>query len=126
MDQIIFDITKGLGWIVAPALLIWGWMRWVGQPNRWTITSILSLGGFLLATTSALLAVSTMMYARVIGGFTFYDPLLMRIYRIGMLLSLSGIVLGVCGVWRPNSLRWHSPASAAGMFAFWAWAAGTE
>jgi len=40
-----------------------------------------SLAGFSLGTASAVLAVGTTVYARAVGGFPFYDPSLMRIYR---------------------------------------------
>jgi hypothetical protein len=100
-------------------MLIWGWVRWLGQRKKWALTSFLALVGFLFATASALVAVSSIMYSGAIGGFAFYDPLLMRITRIGSLLSMAGFIAGLGGIWRPNSLRWHSPLSALGMFAFW-------
>jgi hypothetical protein len=118
-DQIFVAILFGLGWLVAPASLIWGWVRWLGRPKRWTITSFLALFGFLLAMASALVAICSILYSEAIGGFPFYDPLLMKIIRIGSLLAVSGFVAGLGGVWRPNSLRWLTPISALGMFAFW-------
>jgi hypothetical protein len=118
-DQVFCVVLAGLGWIVAPVMLTWGWVRWAKQPKPWTITSILALIGFLLASTSALVAVSSIMYANLIRSFPFYDPLLMKILGLGALLSLAGIIFAMGGIWRPNSLRWHSPVCAIGMLAFW-------
>jgi hypothetical protein len=33
-----------------------------------------------------------MLYAHLIGGFPFWDPALLRIYRWGSLLSLAGLI----------------------------------
>ena len=102
-----------------PALMISGWVQWFRRKQPRTVSSILSLIAFILATASGLLAVSSALYAHAIGGFPFYDPLLLRIYRRGGLLSVSGIVFGISGIWRPSSLRWYAPAFAVGTFLFW-------
>jgi hypothetical protein len=99
----IFGILIVLGYIVAPTLLICGWMRWVRLPKIRTFFSILSLVGFILATASATLALLTVAYAQV-HHFPFYDPLLLRILRFGFLLSLAGVPFGTAGVWRRNLL----------------------
>ncbi len=96
-------------------------------PKSKTVCSIFSFSGFLFATSSALLAVLSLIYAHTLtNGFPFYDPRLLRIYRWGALLSTVGFCLGVGGVWRKNSLRWHSPLTSFGMFAFWFLAAEGE
>jgi len=106
-------------YLVLPAAMVWGWVRWLKrtQPRSWP--SILSLIGFALGTASGLLAISSVLYAHAIGGFPFYDPLLLRIYRWGALLSLSGTVFALIGVWRPGPLRWHAPTCAVGTLLFW-------
>jgi hypothetical protein len=125
--EILLLVLAAWAWIVTPVILIWGWVRWMKTPKSKTVSSIFSLSGFLLATLSALLAVSSVVYAHTLhSGFPFYDPLLMKIYRWGALLSTAGFCLGIGGVWQRNSLRWHSPIGALGMLAFWLLAAAGE
>lgn len=83
------------------------------------------LVGLILASLSGLLALSTIAYAQV-HRFPFYDPLLLRIFRIGALLSISGLGFGIAGVWRSSSVRWHSAVSSFGMLIFWIVAASGE
>jgi hypothetical protein len=106
-------------YVGLPALMIWGWAGWFRRPQPRTLPSILSLIGLALATASGLLAVSSVMYEHAIGGFPFYDPRLLRIYRWGGLLSLSGIVFGIGGVWRPGPVRWLAPVCSLGTLLFW-------
>lgn len=123
--QVMFVILIAIGYVASPIVLVWGWLRWVRLPKLRTVPSTLSFAGFILATASALLAVAAMTYAQV-HHFPYYDPLLLRIFRCGALLSLGGIVFGIGGVWRPNSLRWHAPASAVCMLTFWIIVASME
>jgi hypothetical protein len=122
---IFFVVLFVLAYLLGPVALIWGWLRWANRPKRWTPTAILSFLGFALATASALLAVVTAAYVQV-HYFAFYDPLLMRIFRWGALLSAAGLLFGVGGAWRENSLRWFAIAGAVGTFAFWLCAAEGE
>jgi hypothetical protein len=112
--------------VIIPAAIIWGWMRWWKQGNKRSLISIMSLIGFTLAILSALLAVSTVVYAIAIGGFPYYDPTLLRIYSYGALLSLSGIVFSFAGIWRTSALRWHALICAVGTLIFWFLQASTE
>jgi hypothetical protein len=123
--QVTFAIPFVVGYLAAPVLLIWGWLRWLKQPMLRTAPSILSLVGFVLATVSGLLAVSTIAYAQI-HYFPFYDPMLLRIFRWGALLSASGLVFGLAGVWRPSPLRWHAAAYGFAMLTFWIVAASGE
>jgi hypothetical protein len=123
--EIIFGILIFLGYLVTPVALIWGWTRWARQPGQRTVLAALSLIGFIFATASAVLVVSSIAYAQV-HHFPYYDPLLLRIFRLGCLLSLAGIVFGISGVWRSGPLRWHAPVSGLGMLAFWVVAAEGE
>ena len=94
----ILVVVAALGFYAGlPALMIWGWARWFRRTQPRTLPPILSLIGFTFATASGLLGVSSVLYAHARGGFPYYDPLLMRIYGWGGMLSLSGIVFGVGG-----------------------------
>lgn len=123
--QIIFGILIALSYLATPIALIWGWTRWARHPKPRTVPAILSLIGFVLGFASAVLAVSSISYAQV-HHFPYYDPLLLRIFRSGGLLSLGGILLGISRVWRPGPLRWHAPICGLGMSAFWLLAAEGE
>lgn len=103
----------------VPALMVWGWVRWFRRTQERTVPVVLSLIGFTLATTSGLLGASSVLYAHAIGGFAYYDPRLLRIYRWGGLLSLSGLVFSIAGVWRPGPVRWLAPVCSFGTLLFW-------
>jgi hypothetical protein len=115
---VMFVFAIGV-YVGLPALMMWGWARWFRRTQARTLPVILSLIGLTLATASGLLAVSSVLYAHAIGGFPFYDPRLLRIYRWGGLLSLSGLVFGIAGVWRPGPVRWLAPVCSVGTLLFW-------
>jgi len=123
--QAIFGIIAALGYLGPPIILVWGWARWLSRPKTWSIPAILSMISLVLAIASALLAASSIVFAQF-HHFGYYDPLLLRIFRTGMLLSLGGIVFGISGVWRETSLRWHAPISGIATLAFWFMAASGE
>ena len=123
---VILVILFILGFLAAPVTLAWGWLRWLMSAKSSAAPSILSFIGFLFATVSGLLAVSTIAYIFLVRRFPYYDPTLLRIYRWGFLLSLGGIVFGISGMWRQSSLRWHAPVSGLTTLAFWIVAAAGE
>lgn len=118
IESVVMILVVGV-YLGLPVLTIWGWVRWFSRTQLRTLPAILPLIGFALATASGLLAVSSVLYAHVIGGFPYYDPRLMRIYAWGGMLSLAGIVFGIAGVWQPEPLRWHAPACSFGTLLFW-------
>lgn len=103
----------------VPVLLISGWFRWITRSQSRTAFSIISLVGFAIGTASVLLALSAFFYGQVYGGFPFYDPLLLAVYRVGLVISITGIIVGIAGVWRSNLLRWHAPLLSCSMLLFW-------
>ena len=113
-------------YIALPVAIFCGWIQWARHPKSRTPSSILSMLGFFVATCSALLAFGGLLYAHAIGGFPFYDPRLMRLYRWGARLSLAGIVLGIIGCFRQNTLRWYAPMCSVGVLIFWFGAAMGE
>jgi hypothetical protein len=115
------------GYFAAPVLLVWSWVRWMRQPRQWTPWAILSLAGLGFVTASAMFAISALVYSRSIGGdfpHHFNDPLFMKIFRWGGLLSRIGTVLGIGGLWRPGALRWHVVLCGVGILMFWMVTAG--
>lgn len=119
MNQAIFVLFVLGICITLPTIMIWGWARWIKHREPRTTFSTLSLVGFVLGTVSGLLAIAATLYARIIVGFSFYDPALMKIYRWGALLSFAATVFAIIGLWRPSSLRWHALVCAVGTLVFW-------
>jgi hypothetical protein len=89
------------------------------RPKDQSVSSILSLIGFVLANVSGAFAVGWVAHAQAIHCPRYEDFWLVVIARAGVLLSLAGLALGAGGVWRINSLRWHAPIAAVGILAFW-------
>jgi hypothetical protein len=86
---------------------------------------VLSLPGFAFASASAVLAIGTTLYSVVTGGFRYYAPSLLMIFKIGLLLSLGGLALALGGIWKRNPLRWHAPLVSLVTLLFWMfWIAG--
>jgi hypothetical protein len=110
-----------LDWVDIPILtvLISGWVRYAKHKQPRTLYSNLSLISFTLASVSALLAISSMLYADALGGFPYYDPRLLRIFGWGGLLSIGGIAFAIGGVRQSSALRWHGLCFSAAMLLFW-------
>jgi hypothetical protein len=125
-EQVFFVFLFVIAYLVSPFSLIWGWVRFRRQAwPRCAMLPALTFSAFVLASASALLAFGSAIYAQF-HNFPFYDPLLMRIFRTGFFLSLSGLLLGVIGIWRSSPLRWHAPVSAFATAVFWLAAAAGE
>jgi hypothetical protein len=128
-ETLFIIILFGACYDVLPVMLIWGWIRWIRQPMLKQSDAILSLIGFIFVTASAVLAASLILYDQLVAGFADYDPLLIRAIRIGAVLSLAAVVVGIGalfgigGVSRTNRLSWHAPISAVLMLVFWICAA---
>ena len=125
MIEWFLGVSVFFGILGVPFLTVWGWIRWSKNQDRRTLVSKLSLAGFAFATASSGLALLTWLVAMT-KGFRFYDPLLLTIYKAGLLLSLAGLLFGILGVWRPGPVRWHAPVCALGMLCFWVTIASLE
>jgi hypothetical protein len=112
-------------YVEVPVMLVWGWRRWARRPRQKNPFATISFISFSIGTASALLLVVTILWSLIRGGFTWYDPVLLRIFAVGLLLSILGFLIALGGVWKANPLRWHAPALALGMVLIWAiWTAG--
>jgi hypothetical protein len=118
--MIVLFILVLVNYATAPLLVAFGWIRWVKRKEARTLSSLLSLVGFVFASASFLLALGTFIAALWHGGFQYYDSTLLRLFSWGMRLSLGGVLFGILGVWRPSALRWHALGLSTGMFLFWA------
>lgn len=125
------DAVLGWAYLLAidiglPCIFVWGLLRAYKARKRVDVLYAFSLAGFLFALSSQMLAIASTTYAKEIGGFAYYAPALMRIFRWGALLALTGLVLSIVGAWRANTLRWHALACSLGMLVFWFGAAMAE
>jgi hypothetical protein len=117
--QLIIGIPMAIGFLASPIMLAWGWIRFAKLPRLGTGGSIFSLIGLILATASAVLAISSIAYAAANRGFPYHDPRLTRILLWGIFLSLGAIFLGTVGVGPRTSPLWHAPVSGACLLIFW-------
>lgn len=119
VKSVLLFVVAAVLFVGLPAMFLWGWVRWARRAKAVRPLPLLSLTGFSLATVSGLVALAGIVYAHAIGGFPFWDPRLLRIYRWGFFLSLGGLVFALAGAWKPSSLRWHAGACSAGTIFFW-------
>jgi len=117
-DFVLGTLVLGI-MAVGPISMIWGWLDWAIKPAQPGRLKFLSLAGFTLGSASVLLAAGSLAYSHSIGGFPFYDPLLMRIYATGSSLSLLALLFGIAGVWRKHLLRWRAVLIAACTLFMW-------
>jgi hypothetical protein len=103
----------------AALILLVGWVKYVRALKHRDTFWFFSLTAISLATMSSALAVSSISYAHTIGGFPYYDPLLLRIFRWGFCLSLTAVIFALAGVWRKNALRWYAVALSTITLLFW-------
>lgn len=109
-----------------PIAFIWGWVRWLRRAKSRDLFSRLSVAGFVLATVSGVFAVGSAIYAGSIGGYAYFDPRLIAVFRIGLLLSISAAICALVGAWKPGPVRWHAAVCAVGVLLFWMAAAAAE
>jgi len=114
-----FVVLVTFAFFLGPASTLFAWISWVRRGNLRERRSWLSLAAIVLATSSILLAISSIVYAHLMGGFAFYAPRLMRIYGCGFLLSSTSFITGLIGMRFQNPVRWHAPIAGLGALCFW-------
>ena len=125
VNTLIVFTLLAVAYLATPTVLILGWVRWLKRKESRTPAATLSLISFAFASCSAVLGIVTLGLAQV-HHFGFYDPVLMRIYGSGAVLSCISALLAFAGLWGRNALRWYAPACALGTLAFWIMAAAGE
>ena len=107
-------------------ILFWAVWRWARATPRIATPAWRSYVAFAATAfvgLSALLWVISLVWARVIGGFPFYDPILLRFYRWGFLTGAVGLLTSLIG---KGKLRWPSCGLSALMIFLWFAAASSE
>lgn len=115
---LVFLALSLLAYLIGPAALIWGWMRWSARPKTWSFSSIFSFAGFLDATASAVLGIA-LVFAALNGVFERDYALFFRVVSRCLIFSLLGVLLAVCGAFRNSSFRWVALVGALSTSAFW-------
>ena len=127
MTHFILQCLMFVVWLaVAPAVFIWTLRHWVKSSPKvmepswrsYTAIAAITLVGF-----SILLWIGAQIWAWVIGGFPFYDPVLLSFYRWGALTSLAGLLASLGG---NGKLRWPSFGLSILMMFSWLAAATGE
>jgi hypothetical protein len=114
-------------WVGLPPtallLILWHWMRTSPKIAKPAWRGYFAVGAATLAAISVLLWVASFVWARKIGGFAYYDPVLMRFYRWGAVTGLCGLVAGFGGT---GKLKWPVCGLATFMTLLWIIAAAGE
>jgi hypothetical protein len=105
--------------LLLPAVMVWGWARWFKVPGPRTLSAKFSLGGFIFANISVLLALSALLFAHNSSSSPVLNSLLLRLYSFGLVLSVLGVLLALAGLRRSSALRWPGLLCAAGILVFW-------
>lgn len=106
-------------WVVLPVVIIWGWLRWWRSAARDNVFARASSVGFALTTLCWLIWISLLLYVRMSGGLSLATQWNVQFYRGIGLLAFCGFLLGIIGAYRPNRLRWYTPAASLGMLLYW-------
>ncbi|HTW80494.1 MAG TPA: hypothetical protein VME23_13190 [Terracidiphilus sp.] len=119
--NLFFILLFTLAYLVSPTALVWGWAELTHRrPVSQTLPLKLSLLGFLLATSSALLGLTVILLG-LYGTFENFKHtrLFYRSILIGGALSAVGFLFAIAGVSKSHQLRWQAPVGALGTLAFW-------
>jgi hypothetical protein len=102
------------------AWVAWGFVAWVrNRPVRLSPAPVCSLAGFTFASLSAALEIGSGLYAQFTDGFPFNDPTLLRIYGLGLLTALLGLIFALFGATSENPLRWKASGLSVVLLLLW-------
>ncbi len=115
---------------LAIVALIWwpiyGWQKWfVLRRESSTKPLYGTTVAWALASASAILYLGTILVGQI-RRWPFYDPVLMAIYKIGLLLALVGLLSGIVLLVLRRKLALHTTAISALMLGLWLLAASME
>ena len=107
-------------------MLVWALWRWwhtaplIIQPawRSYVAFIAITLGGI-----SSLLWLVSIVWAGVIGGFAYYDPVVLRFYRWGFFTGVAGFLISFAG---KGKLRWPACGLSFLMAMLWMMAATSE
>lgn len=130
MHHWYFDLIRLILWPLFPglpllilALALWRWLHNAPRIVEPAWRSYVAIVAMSFAGVSALLWVVSLVWARLIGGFPFYDPVLLRFYRWGFLTSALGLFVSLVG---KGKLRWPTTGLSLLMSMLWLMAAAGE
>src|SRR5579863_144756 len=113
---------------MIPLSIYMGWTFW-----KWRATpqgarahgwrTYLGSFAFAFAFASIVLFFYTGIRARILGGFPYYAPALLKLLKTGFVLSISGLALGLPS---KGSLRWPAVISSFIMAGLWVIVATSE
>jgi len=103
-------------WLLAPFILLWGWVKYFQIPNRsgWRLHA--SFVGLSAPILSVVLWVVALVVARGMGWHT-TDPVIHHLIGVGGLwIPLLGMLIGLAGQRR---LLWAIVPASVGTVMFW-------
>jgi hypothetical protein len=104
--------------VLTPAVMAWGWTRYVKNPNNWSVPSIFSLCGLALATLSSVFSIMFLLHAHSMTSIWIFDQWANFLFD-GFFFTLIAIVFGFVGLLKRNPLRWPALVCASITFPFW-------
>jgi|HubBroStandDraft_6_1064221.scaffolds.fasta_scaffold2815163_1 hypothetical protein len=125
-DAFLSYLFGGL-WVGLPpaalVLTLWYGMRSSPRIAEPVWRGYSAIGAATLAGVSVILWVFSFVWAQKVGGFGYYDPVLMRFYRCGSITGLAGLVAGFGGA---GKLKWPACGLSTLMTLLWLIAATGE
>jgi hypothetical protein len=101
--------------LIAPLILLWGWITYLRIPTRSDWRSRVTLAGLSAPLLSVGLWIATLFLARIEGWHTSH-PAIQRLITLGVWIPIIGMLVGLAG--RPRLILAIIPASVATVF-FW-------